>query len=156
VSPAGAIAQVVGLPVRLAGLLAGRTGDERHPELAWTPSAYVSHITDNLRNWAERLAGARIAGAVRVPGYDQDLLARARRYNEIALAASLWSLPGAVDAWAESVSAALAEQVVLQHATRGQQRAEDVARNNAHDAAHHVWDIGRILSYATLSCQDTP
>jgi hypothetical protein len=36
-------------------------------------------------------------------------------------------------------------RVVLQHATRGAQRAEDVARNNAHDAHHHLWDIDRIL-----------
>jgi hypothetical protein len=35
--------------------------------------------------------------------------------------------------------------VVLQHATRGAQRAEDVARNNAHDAHHHLWDIDRTL-----------
>jgi hypothetical protein len=40
---------------------------------------------------------------------------------------------------------ALARGVVLQHATRGAQRAEDVARNNAHDAHHHLWDIDRIL-----------
>ena len=45
-----------------------------------------------------------------------------------------------------AVPVAFAErQVVLQHATRGPQRAEDVARNNAHDARHHLWDIDRIL-----------
>jgi hypothetical protein len=40
---------------------------------------------------------------------------------------------------------ALARAVVLWHATRGAQRAEDVARNNAHDAHHHLWDIDRTL-----------
>jgi hypothetical protein len=43
------------------------------------------------------------------------------------------------------VETALASGVVLQHAARGAQRAEDVARNNAHDAHHHLWDIDRIL-----------
>ncbi|MER7795524.1 hypothetical protein [Streptomyces sp. NPDC097640] len=126
----------------------GRRGDERHPGLAWNVAAYVSHVTDNLRNWAERLAGARLTGMRRVPGYDQDLLAQARHYNDVSLAGALWSLQRAADAWVDSVTAALEEEVILEHADRGVQRAEDVARNNAHDAAHHAWDIERILALA--------
>ncbi len=144
-TPREAIGIVEELPTRFRVLLAGRTGFERHPDLAWTPAAYVSHVTDNLRNWAERLAGARLSGAVDVPGYDPDLVAQARHYNEIAPGAALWSLDHAVDAWASSVSAALERGIVLRHATRGVQRAEDVARNNAHDGHHHAWDIERIL-----------
>jgi len=145
--PQEAIAIVEGLAARCRELLKGRTGHERHPDLAWNPAAYVSHVTDNLRNWAERLAGARLSGAVDVPGYDPDLVAQARHYNEIAPAAALWSLERAAVAWSESVTAALDDGVVLRHATRGAQRAEDVARNNAHDAFHHAWDIERILGH---------
>jgi hypothetical protein len=147
VTPHAAIAQVEELPTRYATLLKGRSGAERHPELGWTSAAYVSHVTDNLRTWAERLAGARLAKAVHVPGYDQDLLAQARCYNDIPVAAALWSLRGAVTSWVESVRAALDAGVVLEHAARGIQRAEDVARNNSHDAAHHAWDIQRILAH---------
>lgn len=147
-SPREAIGVVAELPHRCRTLLAGRTGFEHHPDLAWTPAAYISHVADNLRNWAERLAGARLAGAVDVPGYDPDLIAQARHYNEIAAAAALWSLDRAVADWTESVAAALDAGVVLRHATRGAQRAEDVARNNAHDGHHHVWDITRILQNA--------
>ncbi|MGW2343102.1 hypothetical protein [Streptomyces sp. NPDC001661] len=150
-TPCEAIGQVEDLPARYAALTRGRRGDEGHPELAWNIAAYTSHVTDNLRNWAERLAGARLAGLRHVPGYDQDLLAQARHYNDVPLAGALWSLQRAVSAWAESVSAALKEDVVLEHADRGVQRAEDVARNNAHDAAHHAWDIERILTYADHS-----
>ncbi|WP_443261415.1 hypothetical protein [Streptomyces sp. SDT5-1] len=139
--------QVRRLHARYADQARGRRGDERHPDLAWNVSAYVSHVTDNLRTWAERLAGARIAGIRQVPGYDQDLLAQARHYNDVSLAGALWSLQRAADAWVESVSAALDEDVTLEHADRGVQRAEDVARNNSHDAAHHAWDIERILTY---------
>ncbi|MER5757627.1 DinB family protein [Streptomyces sp. NPDC002088] len=135
------------LTARYAALVKGRRGDERHPELAWNIAAYVSHVTDNLRNWAERLAGARLTGMRQVPGYDQDLLAQARHYNDVSLAGALWSLQRAADAWVSSVSAALEESVVLEHAGRGVHRAEDVARNNAHDAAHHAWDIERILAH---------
>lgn len=142
---------VENLPARYAGLVKGRRGNERHPGLAWNVAAYVSHVTDNLRNWAERLASARLSGARQVPGYDQDLLAQARCYHEIALSGALWSLQRASGGWVESVSAAVAENVVLEHATRGIQRAEDVARNNAHDAAHHAWDIERTLAHHDLS-----
>ena len=86
-----------------------------------------------------------LAGDLAVPGYDPDLLSRARYYNDVSLAGALWSLRWAVDAWTQSAEAALARGVVLQHATRGTQRAEDVARNNAHDAHHHLWDIDRTL-----------
>jgi hypothetical protein len=148
VRPHKAIRQVQTLPQHFTALLRNRSGRERHPDLDWTPAAYVSHVTDNLRNWAERLAGARLAGAIRVTGFDPDLLACARRYNEIALPGALWSLQGAVNAWTECVSSAIDQHVVLHHATRGEQRADDVVRNNAHDGAHHAWDIQRILSFS--------
>lgn len=144
-SPAEAVASVRAVPDAYANRLAGATGLERHPDLAWTTAAYVCHVTDNLRTWAERLAGGYLAGDLEVPGYDPDLLALARHYNEVSLAAALWSLRWAVGAWTQSAETALARDLVLRHATRGPQRAEDVARNNAHDAHHHLWDIDRTL-----------
>lgn len=146
-TPEEAIRVVAGLPSWFRGLLARCTGSERHPDLSWGPVAYVCHVVDNLRNWAEGLAAATPGpGSVAVPGYDPDLLAEARRYHLLAPEAALWSLERAVAAWTEAVRAALAADAVLQHAARGVQRAEDVARNNAHDAVHHGWDIERILA----------
>ena len=145
-TPRDAVLSVRALPELYAQRLGDATGQERHPDLTWTAAAYVSHVTDNLRTWAERLAGGYLAGVSQVPGYDPDLLSQARHYNEISLAGALWSLRWAIEAWAEAVEAGLAAGVVLQHATRGAQRAEDVARNNAHDAHHHLWDIDRILT----------
>jgi hypothetical protein len=69
-----------------------------------------------------------------------------RHYDELSLAGVLWSLRWAATAWADAAQQALAAGVTLQHATRGPQRTEDVTRNNAHDAHHHLWDITRILS----------
>lgn len=146
-TPRDALARVEGLAAHYPALLEGRRGDEHHPELAWNVTAYVWHVADNLRNWAERLTGARLSGVSRIAGYDPDLLARARRYDGMVLEGALWALGGAASAWVEAVSTALEESVVVEHATRGLQRAEDIARNNAHDAAHHAWDIGRILAY---------
>jgi hypothetical protein len=144
-TPEHAVARVRTIPAKFAERLHGATGRERHPELGWTSSAYVSHVADNLRTWAERLTGACRGGATVVPGYDPDLLAAARGYDHIALSAALWSLTWASRAWAEAVDEALAVGLALEHATRGPQRAEDVARNNAHDAHHHLYDVGRIL-----------
>ncbi len=111
-------------------------------------TAYVCHVVDNLRIWAEGLAAAavQLSGEVDVPGYDPDLLAEARRYHLVAPEAALWSLDQAATAWSESVTAALDRRAVLHHAARGVQRAEDVSRNNVHDAFHHAWDIERVLA----------
>ena len=145
VGPWEAVRLVEELPSRCRELLAGCTGRERCAGLAWTPSAYVAHVGDNLRIWAERLAGAWLSGEVAVSGYDADLLARARGYDSVGLAGALWSLERAVVDWSASVTAALRAGVVLRHAGRGPQRAEDVVRDNAHDGHHHVWDVGRIV-----------
>ena len=145
-TPADTVAVVRAIPDHFADRLAGRTGRERHPELTWTTAGCVSHVTDNLRTWAERLAGGYLGGSFAVRGYGPDLLVSARQADETALAGARWSLRWAVVAWVLAVEAALAAGVVLEHATRGPQQAEDVARNNAHDASHHLWDVGRILA----------
>ena len=110
----------------------------------WSVAEYTSHVADNLRQWAERLQAARLAGQAAVVGYDPDQLAQVRGYAAIPLEVALWSLRISVTTWVDVMSASLEENVVLQHSTRGQQRAQDVARNNAHDASHHLWDIRRI------------
>ncbi|MGC2485250.1 MAG: hypothetical protein WA359_03285 [Acidimicrobiales bacterium] len=103
-------------------------------------------MADNLRIWSERLAGARLSGESQVTAYDNDLLGVARRYDEINLRAALWSFDCAVREWTESLRMALNTHTELQHSDRGRQSAEDVARNNAHDANHHLWDIERIIA----------
>lgn len=118
-----------------------------HPDLAWNATGYVCHVADNLRLWAQRLVGATLSeGSTFVPGYDQDLLARASNYNRMPLAGALWSLRHAADQWREAFELAAEADVVLIHAERGAQHPADIARNNAHDSHHHQWDINRILT----------
>jgi len=45
-TPYEAIRVVEELPARGRVLLAGHAGRERHPDLAWNPAAYLSHVTD--------------------------------------------------------------------------------------------------------------
>lgn len=145
ISLSQAIDLVSGVPERYRGLLEGRDGSLRHPELGWTAGGYVCHVVDNLRIWGERLAGAALGGERSIPGYDQALLGEARSYNQIAVPGALWSLGDAAVRWVEAMRLAVPADVVLLHATRGPQRTIDVARNNAHDAYHHGWDIERTL-----------
>jgi hypothetical protein len=144
-SPEEATCVVADIPARYAAILAGSDGRQRHPDLAWTAGAYVCHVTDNLRNWAERLAGAALGGSPEVVGYDPDLLAKVRGYAQVPLPGALWSLRHAALAWLEAVELGRRAGTVLLHATRGKQQVEDVASNNAHDAHHHGWDISRSL-----------
>jgi hypothetical protein len=139
-------ALVRGLPQRYAELLDGHDATRRHPDLAWSAGAYVCHVTDNLRIWAERLAGATAGDGTTVPGYDERLLGDAREYNLVPVAGALWSLARAARDWIEAVELAAASEVALVHAGRGPLTVPDVARANAHDAYHHAWDIRRTLA----------
>ena len=120
-----------------------RVATQRHVDLDWSAGAYVCHVGDNLRIWAERLAGVALGAFGRVSGYDADLLARARDYDGIPIEASLWSLERAADDWTRAFRLAVEGGVVMVHAERGEQTVLDVARTNAHDAYHHQWDISR-------------
>lgn len=141
-----AMASVAALPLDLRAEVVGASGAERVPELHWSVGAYVCHIGDNLHIWAERLMGVVGGCGDLVPGYDENELARARSYDDIALPGALWSLERAADAWSQALTAADAAQAVLVHPDRGVLAAADVARLNAHDGRHHLWDITRILS----------
>jgi hypothetical protein len=140
-----AVSVVSSTPDRVADALAERDPTRHHPDLAWSALAYVCHITDNLRIWAERLAGAALGSMSSVSPYDGDLLARARAYEGVPLQGALWSLGRAVEDWKAAILLAMERNAVLQHPERGPQTVEDVALTNAHDAHHHVWDIRRSM-----------
>lgn len=140
-----AVALVANLPDTYAALLEEASGYERHPDLAWSVGEYVCHVGDNLRIWAERLAGTAAGAPPEVGGYDEAAMAEARGYRFIPLPTSLWSLARAVVDWRSAVSRSASSGVVLVHPERGGQTLADVVRSNAHDAFHHRWDIERSL-----------
>jgi hypothetical protein len=135
-SAQASIAFVEGLPVRARSIAEQGKGDERLTPQAWSVSGYNSHVADNARTWAERLHGALPSEITMVSGYDPDAVAAARKCKSIPLSSALWSLENSCDAWVKTLTAALAEKIELEHVTRGRQRAQDIARNNAHDAHH--------------------
>ena len=133
------------LPDSIDKLVTGAKGDERLPELGWNVSAYISHMTDNTRIWAERMIAVARGADAHVVAYDDNLLAEARRYNDVALEGARWSLRIAVESWLGAVEEADLVGVVMLHADRGAMDVSDVVASNAHDSHHHRWDLTRIL-----------
>jgi hypothetical protein len=140
-----AIGLISGAPRRYAELIAGTDGTTRGAGLDWSSGAYVCHVVDNLRIWAERLAGTGSGSSVTIAPYDAELLAQARRYESITMECALWSLGKASVEWAEAVEIARRGDSTLLHPERGELTVRDVVSTNAHDAFHHAWDISRIL-----------
>ncbi|MCZ3386824.1 MAG: hypothetical protein LH630_07620 [Actinomycetia bacterium] len=141
VSLDAAMARVSDSPERYRILLHDHSGRERLPELSWSAKGYVFHVADNLRIWAERLTAASAGATDPITEYDDNLLARARAYEQLPIGAAIWSLHKAVDCWKESVVVADETAVVLNHPRRGALSVLDVVRSNCHDVVHHEWDI---------------
>lgn len=142
---------MLGLHARLAQTLKPSDARAKHPDLAWNVSAYVAHLSDNLRIWAERLAGLALGADRLVAGYDGDLLGEARRYPQLDLRVVLWGLERAVDDWHNAVVIASRSGRTLLHSERGELTVDDVVHSNSHDVTHHEWDIARSLQYRTDS-----
>jgi|ERR1700733_444275 hypothetical protein len=145
---AAVVVTIDGAAVDFESLVAGRTGSERIPPLAWSVRAYVWHAGDNLRIWAERLAGAASGVDGPVAAYDQDLLSQARGYEAMPLSAALWSLARATGDWREArLMIGERSDVVLEHPAMGSFTVADVTRQVAHDLHHHLDDVRTILSH---------
>jgi uncharacterized damage-inducible protein DinB len=136
------------VPGRLAALLDGRSGDETFPGATWSARAYVFHVADNLRIFAERLEGVAAGAPTSLASYDQDELAAARRYEEMSIQAALWSVRTAAAEWAAATRRALSQATQFTHEERGVLTAAEVARGPAHDALHHCWDVERATGAA--------
>ncbi|MDQ1430985.1 MAG: hypothetical protein QOF40_1587 [Actinomycetota bacterium] len=148
-SPESAIALAEAVPGRLAGLLDGRWGDEAFPGATWSAKAYVFHVADNLRIFAERLEGVAAGASTTLASYDQDELAAARRYEQMSVESALWSVRTATTEWASATRDALSRHTEFLHEERGPLTAAEVTRGPAHDAVHHCLDVARATGAVT-------
>jgi hypothetical protein len=144
-APERVIVDVEALPVRFDALLVDRTGGELAPGASWSAKAYVFHVADNLRIFAERLEGVFAGAPTTLAAYDQDRLASARDYESMSLQSAQWSLHGAVAVWASASRAALARPTTYVHAERGPLVPAEIVRAPGHDAIHHCWDVTRAV-----------
>jgi hypothetical protein len=137
---------IAATPDRYTGLLHGADHTRRNPDLAWSAGAYVCHVADSLRVWAERLANVVLGDPRPVANYDQDRLADARSYLDIGVRGALWSLGRATNDWQEAFALAAETDFLMVHGELGELTLLDVARIRAHDVTHHAVDIGRSVT----------
>ena len=121
---------------------AGRFGSG----LTWSAKAYVFHVADNFRIWAERLEAPASGGPARIATYGDNALAEARGYEAMRLELAWVALDWSVCEWLDAVRRAEHAEVRLEHPVRGTLTVDDVVATNCHDAVHHVWDVKRLMT----------
>ena len=146
ISPEDATALILDAPRRFTELLDGADGSVRHRDLTWSVKAYVSHVADNLRGWAERIRSGTAAGQTLLRPVDPDAMAAIRGYEHMSLETALWSLQHSANIWADAIAGAGGSDLEFTHPTRGQQSLAELVLTVAHDTAHHEWDIRRSLA----------
>jgi len=134
------------VPERFREAVGQSDGTAVGPSLTWSVTAYVCHVADNLRIFAERLVGVARGAAPVVVAYEQDELAAAHHYEGVALQGALWSLDRAVSDWLAAVDIGRQAKVEFLHPERGPFGWADVVSSNLHDALHHEHDIRRTLA----------
>jgi hypothetical protein len=144
-TPEDAIAAAAAVPDRLDALLDGRTGSEMAPGTTWSAKAYVFHVADNLRIFAERLEGVFAGAPTTLAAYDENALAAARDYEAMSLQSALWSVRTATATWTRAARESLTRPTTYMHAERGELGAAEITRGPAHDALHHLWDVRRAV-----------
>lgn len=140
-----ALAQVRAGPARFADLLEGPHATVVPAPQVWSPSAYVWHVSDLVRAWAERLHSLGIDPDAPWAGFDPDELARARHYDALPPSTGPWSLARSVDALAQSLEP-LGTDTPFEHPEWGSGTVADALRWLAHETVHHELDVRRGLN----------
>jgi hypothetical protein len=131
-----------GAPDRLGALLAGHRAPA--PDAGWSPSAYVWHVGDVVRAWAERLHALGADPTARWAGFDPDELARARIYGDLPAVTAAWALDQATQALTAALEP-LDVVATFTHPEWGEGTVADALRWLAHEAVHHELDVRRGL-----------
>jgi hypothetical protein len=113
-----------------------RTGDR------WSASMYVWHLVDVLRIGTERLLTLAYDPGRGITCWDENALAKARRYQLLSPAVGLIVLRSAAQSWATTAAVAPAD-VQVRHPQFGLLGAVEIIRRNAHEVHHHLMDINR-------------
>jgi hypothetical protein len=137
---------IVSAPARFSLLLFGRDGTERHVTLQWNAVAYVVHVADVLRVWADRIAAAALGSSESIVPYDEAVLGEVRGYQRLPLAGALWALERSVGDWIAAEELADSARMALNHPEQGLLELDGVRRIMAHEIEHHATDISLIVS----------
>jgi hypothetical protein len=101
---------------------------------------YVWHLVDVLRIGTERLFTLTHDPDRGITCWDENALARGRRYHELSPVVGLIAFRSAARDWVTTALAAPATARV-RHPQFEMLGAVEVIRRNAHEVHHHLWDI---------------
>ena len=140
VACADALEAIAGAPDRYAELLAGRDGMAQAADGGWNATAYLWHLTDLARSWAERWVQVRAMPGSLLVGWDPDVLAEARSYRALPTAAAELAIRDAVSSFV-----AQCDRVDLgatfEHGDWGQGSVAAGIRWLGHEFVHHQLDV---------------
>ena len=134
------LAAITGAPARYAELLADRNGLAPAADGGWNATAYLWHLTDLARSWAERWVQVRASPGSLLVGWDPDVLAEARNYRALPTTAALWALDDAVSSFVDQCRATDVN-LPFQHGEWGRGSVADAIRWLGHEFVHHEGDV---------------
>ena len=142
-----ALLHLRGGPGRFDELLEGHDATGQPDPRVWSPSAYVWHVGDVVRAWAERLHSLGTDPSASWAGFDPNELAGARRYHALPPRSGPWALARAIDALEQSLDG-LDMDTAFVHPEWGHGTVADALRWVAHEVVHHQVDVRRGIVHA--------
>ncbi len=142
IEPDEARALIARSPEQFEAALAGHDGMARPADGSWNATAYVWHLSDLARSWAERWVQIRHSPGSRLIGWDPDELADVRGYRELDTEAGIWALRSAVSDLIATTEA-LEPDTAFEHGDWGRGTVADGMRWLGHEFHHHLGDVRR-------------
>lgn len=144
-TPGEAITLIETSPGRYRAAVEGMDGMTEPDDGSWNATAYVWHLADLARSWAERWHQVRAEPGSRLIGWDPDALAEVRGYRSLPTAPALWALQRAVEDLVAATADAGLDGLFL-HSDWGHGDIADAMVWLGHEFHHHEGDVNqRIL-----------
>jgi len=140
IEPGAALAAIASSPDRFDAAMSGRDGMAPQVDGSWNATAYVWHLTDLARSWAERWVQIRDSPGALLVGWDPDELAEVRGYRSLPTSAGLWALRSAVGTLVD-VTAGVTFETPFEHGDWGTGDVGDGLRWLGHEFHHHEMDV---------------
>lgn len=140
--PHEAVALVASGPQRIERTLEGRNGMARVADGSWNATAYVWHLADLARSWAERWVQIEHEPGSLLVGFDPDELASSRGYRSLPTEPGLWALRTSV-AQLVDTTGRVGFDTVFEHGDWGTGTVRDAMIWLGHEFHHHEQDIAK-------------
>jgi hypothetical protein len=129
---------------RYSEMLADGAGPRSDDPKQWSATGYLWHVVDVIRLGTERLWTLTLDAPSGIPGWDEEALAAARRYEQLAPIVGLRALDVAVGDWVRAARETPPSAEVM-HPAFGAISTHDAIVRNAHEIQHHARDIAQAI-----------